>query len=84
MKTKNLSSALDLLSQLSGINRDSEGEDIAIAAQQELSELTKLVDVVKGFIEDNGIKNRSELKAIDHDEALDLMVDICDIVGYKE
>lgn len=54
------------------------------AAQKELNELQRLAEVVKGFIEDYGITCRSELKTIDYDEALDLMVDICDIVGYHK
>lgn len=84
MKTQNLRNALELLSSTCTSESDMEGRRIVGTAQNELSKLQRLSEVVKGFIEDYGIRSRSELKTIDHDEALDLMVDICDIVGYHK
>jgi hypothetical protein len=95
VKQNNIVIAMDLLrvySEMLTVNHPTAKSDdakIMLAAQQELSELQRLVDVVKGFIDDNEVKAWSDVHSLIHgeesaDESIIAVISsICDIVGYK-
>jgi len=87
---KHIQAALEELSEYMEINYDNITVFDAVrdsrmleAAQAELAELLSIHSLVKGFIEDNGIKCRGNINRCEVDEVLSAFKDICDIVGYK-
>lgn len=86
MKTEKLRMALEryesLLFDVLPSSEAREGLNLAKRAQQELSELTELVDVVKGFIEYNKVDSLNNQATVR--ESLEFIRDICDIAGYKD